>query len=367
MTLPKPIAGVVLFVMIAVSAAFVATSAQAQSVRPPSNAVNQSSPEEIGTSNTLGQKSQIDYWRKLREGVRGKVSIPDKNAGVLVQSEGWEWMLIRNGPLKTYGGFALAIISAVLIFFFLYRGQIKVESGMSGKMILRFGKFARYGHWINAIAFVVLALTGLNMLYGRTVLLPLLGPDGFSTLTALGKYAHNWGAFVFILGTLWIFVVFVRKNFLSKDDFGWVIKAGGLLKKGVHPPSKFFNFGEKIVFWSAILGGIGVIVTGLALLFPFQLEFIPGELAIHKMQFASMWHAIIGLGLIVVIIGHIYIGTIGMEGALGSMTTGYVDRNWAKEHHSLWLEEVDGELDSELNGELDREQGNSEIASEPAE
>lgn len=345
MDLRKLVVGMFLFAMISVSAGSFANFSYAQSsVRPPSNAVNQSTKEtkeEVGNSNTLGSESQSDYWRNLRQGEQGTVSIPDKKSAVLVQSEGWAWMTIRNGPLKTYGGFALAIIVAVLTFFYLYRGQIKVESGMSGQKILRFGKFARYGHWINAIAFVLLALTGLNMLYGRTVLLPLLGPDWFSTITTAGKFVHNWGSFVFILGMVWIFIAFVSKNFFSKDDIGWVAKAGGMFKKGVHPPSKFFNFGEKVVFWSAILGGISVTITGLALLFPYQLDFIPGELAIHKMQFASMWHAIVGLGLIVVIIGHIYIGTIGMEGSLTSMTTGYVDRNWAKEHHSLWLEELE--------------------------
>ncbi|VAV89431.1 Formate dehydrogenase -O, gamma subunit [hydrothermal vent metagenome] len=346
MGLQKLVTALFLFALIIVSAASFTNSAQAQSVRPPSNAVNQPTEEQAGTSNTLGTESQSEYWRKLRYGAQGKVSIPDSKLGVLVQSEGWDWMQVRNGPLKTYGGFALAIIIAMLTFFFLYRGQIKVESGMSGTKILRFGKLARYGHWLNAIAFVLLALTGLNMLYGRTVLLPLIGPDGFSTITIIGKFVHNWGAFAFILGIVWIFVAFVGKNFLSKDDFGWVMKAGGMLKKGVHPPAKFFNFGEKVVFWISILGGIGIIVTGLALLFPYQLEFMPGELAVHKMQFASLWHSIIGLGLTVVIIGHIYIGTIGMEGSLSSMTNGYVDRNWAKEHHSLWLEELDEKASS---------------------
>ncbi len=342
MSLHNSLARLFVCVLIAISIFSYSSIAHSQTVRPPDSAVNQSVEEETtGASNTLGNNSQSDYWRNLRGGVQGTVSIPDKNAGVMVQSEGWEWMLFRNGPLKTYGWYALAAMVGSLVLFFLFRGQIKVESGMSGEKILRFSKMARFGHWLNASAFVVLALTGLNMLYGRDILIPLIGLEGFSTVTVVGKFAHNWGAFAFILGIVWIFLSFVAKNFVSKEDFVWVIKAGGMLKKGVHPPAKFFNFGEKVVFWSAIIGGVGVIVTGLALLFPYQLEFIPGELAVHKMQFASIWHSIIGLGLIVVIIGHIYIGTIGMEGSLSSMTTGYVDRNWAKEHHSLWLEELD--------------------------
>jgi formate dehydrogenase subunit gamma len=262
----------------------------------------------------------------------------------MVQPQGWRWMLFRNGPLQSVSAWAFGTVFVIIVVFYLYRGQIKVDSGASGDKILRFGRFSRYGHWLNATAFVVLAITGLNMLFGKTVLLPVVGPEIFSAVTSFGKFIHNWGAYFFILGTLWIFVAFVAKNFPSKDDFGWVIRGGGMFVKGSHPPSKFFNFGEKLIFWAAILGGLSVIVTGLALLFPFQLTFIPGELPIHKMQFASMWHAIVGVGLIVFIIGHIYIGTIGIEGALKSMTTGYVDRNWAKEHHSLWLEEVDSKM-----------------------
>jgi len=346
--MPK-IKSVLLLFSLAIMLILPSISSQAQSVRPPSNAVNQPIEEEAAPGNTLGSNSQSDYWRNLRGGINGTVSIPDKNAGVMVQSEGWDWMLFRNGPLQKYGGYALAAIVALLLVFFLYRGQIKVESGMSGEKILRFNKFARWGHWINAIAFVALALTGLNMLYGRNIILPIVGPEFFTTITLAGKFIHNWGAFAFILGILWILVAFISKNFFSKEDIGWVIKAGGMLKKGVHPPAKFFNFGEKVVFWSAIIGGIAIIVTGLALLFPYQLEFMPGELPIHKMQFASIWHSIIGLFLIVVIIGHIYIGSIGMEGSLQSMTTGYVDRNWAKEHHSLWLEELDAKSKGSKN------------------
>lgn len=316
------------------------------SVRPPANAVAQSVDERVGTSNTLGTNSQIDYWKSLRGGVSGKVSIPDKKAGVMVQSEGWTWMLFRNGPLKTYGGYGMAFVIAALALFFMFRGTIKIESGLSGDKILRFNRFARWGHWVNAIAFVLLALTGLNMLYGKSVLLPIIGAEAFSSLTMFGKFIHNFGAFAFILGIVWIFVAFVGKNFFSRDDVTWISEAGGLMKKGSHTPTRFFNFGEKMVFWSAIIGGVAIIVTGLALLFPFQLNFFPGELAVHKMQFASMWHGIIGLFLIAVIIGHIYMGTIGIEGAFESMKSGYVDRNWAKEHHSLWLDEVDRSMKS---------------------
>ena len=352
MRLQKLIVGIIL---LALASILPVTSSQAQSVRPPENAVNQPIEEMHGISNTLGADSQSDYWRDLHDGVKGKVSIPDQNAGVMVQSEGWRWMLFRNGPLQSTSAWAFGILFLVIVLFFLFRGRIRVDSGYSGVQILRFGRFARYGHWLNAIAFLALAITGLNMLFGRAILLPLVGPQIFASITSFGKFVHNWGSYFFILGTVWIFVAFVAKNFPSRDDVGWVMKGGGMFKKGLHPPSRFFNFGEKIIFWAAIFGGISIIATGLALLFPFQLNFFPGEFAVHKMQFASMWHGIVGIALILVVIGHIYIGTIGIEGAFGSMTSGYVDRNWAREHHSLWLEEVDAANQS------------GDVSNEPAE
>ncbi len=227
MGLQKLVAAIFLFVLFIVPL----ESPRAQSVRPPGNAVNQNVDEEIGIANTLGSNSQSDYWRSLRGGVQGKVSIPDANAGVLVQSEGWRWMLFRNGPMQTFSALAFAIVIALIAIFYLYRGQIKVESGNSGVKILRFGRFARYGHWLNAIAFIVLAITGINMLFGKTILLPLVGPDIFSAITSSGKYIHNWGAFVFILGAVWIFVAFITKNFLSKTMLVGLLKRAGFSKK----------------------------------------------------------------------------------------------------------------------------------------
>ena len=355
MARPGLLTGIVIWALLVFSQ-IPAAPVAAQSVRPPDGAVNQPVREDVRTGNTLGTDSQSDYWRNLRGGVTGTVSIPDKKSAVMVQSEGWSWMLLRNGPLKSYGAFALGITLAAILFFFLYRGRIRISHGLSGIKILRFGLIARVGHWLNAAAFVILALTGLNMLYGTSVLLPVVGPDIFAGLTSAGKLAHDWSAYAFMLGIVWIFLTFVIRNFPSRDDIGWILKGGGLFsKKDVHLPVRFFNFGEKVVFWSAIIGGAGVCITGLALLFPYQLDFMPGVLAVHKMQFALTWHAIIGLGLIVVIIGHIYIGTLGTEGALDSMTSGYVDRNWAKQHHSLWLEE------------MDEKAGRNRAATEPAE
>ncbi|WP_119461924.1 formate dehydrogenase subunit gamma [Rhodospirillaceae bacterium SYSU D60014] len=306
--------------------------------------------------NTLGGNSDADIWRAIRQGEQGTVSIPNEQAGVLVQSEGENWRSIRNGPLSVYGVWAMLGIIALLALFFALRGRIRIEHGRSGRVVERFNFIERFAHWLTAGSFVVLALTGLNMLYGRYVVLPLLGPEIFSAITLAGKYAHNYLAFAFMAGLVLIFVLWIRDNIPDRTDAKWVAAGGGMFRKGVHPPAKRFNAGQKIVFWLVILGGLSVSLSGIALLFPFEFSMfsktfaffnlfgfdLPANLTpMQEMQLSHIWHGIIGLLLIAVIIAHIYIGTIGMEGAFDAMGSGMVDENWAREHHSLWVDELE--------------------------
>ena len=224
----------------------------------------------------------------------------------------------------------------LLCVFFILRGRIKVEHGLSGKLIERFNTVERFAHWLTATSFVVLAVTGLNVLYGRYALLPLIGPDAFSVITIAGKYLHNYLAFAFMVGVVMMFVMWVGHNIPNRLDLVWLAKAGGLFTKGVHPPAKKFNAGQKLIFWSVILGGASISISGVALLFPFELQMfgktfafinlfgtdLPTQLTVmQEMQLSQLWHGIVGIGLIVVIIAHIYIGSTPWAAAR-SMKTG---------------------------------------------
>lgn len=306
---------------------------------------------------TLGGSSDADVWRAIRRGEAGRVTIPNPGAGVMIQSEGDNWRAIRNGPLALYGGYAMGGMIVFLALFLLIRGRVRIHDGFSGETVRRFGPVERFAHWLSASSFVVMALSGLNMLYGRDVLLPLVGPEAFHVVTDVGKHLHHYLGFAFMAGLALMFVLWVRHNFPTHHDVVWVLKGGGILKEGVHPPSKKFNFGQKVIFWLVILSGVSLSMSGLMLLFPFQFEAFgptfewinwafgttyPTQLtAMQEMQFAQIWHAMLGLGLIVVIIAHIYIGTIGMEGAFDAMGNGEVDLNWAREHHNLWVEDLE--------------------------
>ena len=315
-------------------------------------AIAQQSGEVPGQA--LGINSDADLWRFVRTGNAGSVSMKNELGAVMIQSEGDNWRAVRNGPLSTIGAFGLFIMLFLLTMFYMVRGKIRIEKGPSGKTILRFGSIDRFAHWLMAGSFVVLGLTGLNLLYGRYLVLPIVGPEVFSAITTGGKYAHNYLAFAFMAGLGLSFLLWVRHNIPSKIDLQWLRMGGGILKKGVHPPAKKFNAGQKIIFWVTMVGGLSVSLSGIALMFPFQTTMfadtfaifnavglnLPTDLTpIQEQQYNQIWHGIVSLVLMIIIVAHIYIGSVGMEGAIDAMNTGEVDLNWAKEHHNLWVEE----------------------------
>lgn len=285
--------------------------------------------------NALGNTSDAEFWRQIRRGVQGTVSIPDKKAGVLVQSEGDNWRAARNGPVATYGGWLLLAVVMVLAVFFAFRGRVEIESGFSGRLVQRFKDIEVFTHWLTASSFVVLGLTGLNTLYGKDVLMPMIGQSTFATLTLWGKYAHNFLSIPFVVGVLLMILLWVRHNFWDRHDLNWLIKAGGLLTTDDHPPANKFNFGQKFIFWSVVIGSTVLAVTGFSLMLPF----VFGD--IQNMQLVQVIHAIAAVVMIAIIIGHIYIGSLGMTGAFSAISTGYVDKNWAQQHHSAWEPEDD--------------------------
>jgi formate dehydrogenase subunit gamma len=313
----------------------------------------------------LGIVSDADIWKEVRGGLQGQVSIPNKQSGVLIQSEGDNWRAWRNGPLTVFGAWGLLGILGIVALFFAVRGRIRIDSGTSGRTVERFNMVERVTHWVTASSFIILALTGLNLLYGRHVLLPVLGPDAFALLATGGKYAHNFLSFAFMLGVVMMFVLWVRHNIPDGVDLKWLAKGGGLLIKGVHPPAKKFNAGQKFIFWCVIIGGLSLSLSGLSLLFPFQLPMfaptfevlnavgfdLPTDLTmLEEMQLSQLWHAAIGLVLIVIVFGHIYIGSLGMQGAFDAMGSGQVDENWAREHHSIWMAELKKKTDAKPSG-----------------
>ena len=280
---------------------------------------------------------EADLLGKLKDGatINGRITIPDKNAANLIQPEGREWQTYRRSTLPTVGGVAILGMLLLLVGFYAIRGRIMIDAGPSGEMIERFNSFDRLVHWLTAGSFIILGLSGLNITFGRSLLLPLIGPEAFASLTILGKTVHNYVGFAFMVGVLLTFLVWVKDNIPHPRDINWLMKFGGLFSKHDHPPAARFNAGQKGIFWSVVVGGVLMSISGLHLVFPDQVSSGIGEL-----QFHSMLHGIGAMVMVAIILAHIYIGSVGREGAKEAMTTGEVDLNWAKEHHSLWVEKV---------------------------
>jgi formate dehydrogenase subunit gamma len=349
---------VVLLLTVLFVISYFADAAMAQqrpsSVRPPVEA-GEKAPGGAVPGGAIGNISDSETWRKIRHGGQGRISIRDPQAAVLVQSQGEDFRNFRNKNLSVYGAWGLLGIVVLLALFFLARGRIKIDSGFSGRTVLRFNTLERIAHWLTAGSFVVLGLTGLNMLYGKAVLLPVIGPSAFAALTMAGKYAHNFLGFAFMVGILLLIVLWLKDNLPAMHDLRWIAVGGGLFSKGVHPPAKKFNAGQKLIFWVVIITGVSLSVSGLSLMFPYKFALfeptfkflnvfgfsLPVDLTpLQETQLSLLWHSILALVTIVIIIAHIYIGSVGMEGAIGAVTTGEVDENWAREHHSLWLAEL---------------------------
>ena len=317
-----------------------------------------------GQLGTLGGASNSDVYRALRYGSADvTVSSRAPAAGVLIQDGGMWWLQFRAGPLMTYGAYLLGGTLVLLAVFCLLRGRIRIDGEKTGQTILRFSTFERFGHWLFAGSFLLLGISGLISLFGRTVLIPAFGHDVFSVLAIASKWVHNNVAWAFMIGLVLIIVNWAMHNIPNRHDLVWLAKGGGLFSKGVHPPARKFNAGQKLIFWGCVVLGVSISASGLSLLFPFELPMfaktfvilndigVPGWLGMapfaetlaphEEMQYAQLWHAIIAFVFMAMIMAHIYLGSIGMEGAFDAMGTGEVELQWAREHHGLWVEEVE--------------------------
>jgi len=273
-------------------------------------------------------------WGEVRSGQANSTTVQGREAGVLVQSSGNTWRQIRNGPITVYGGWLVVLVALAIAAFYLVRGPIKTHDKPTGNLVYRFSVVERWAHWTMAISFCLLAVTGLIMLFGKYVVLPVIGYTLFAWLSLIGKNVHNFVGPIFMASIAVFFVIFVKDNWPSKNDLAWITSAGGLLS-GKHVPSGRFNAGEKSWFWFGVVFlGIVSSASGLVLLFP---NF---EQLRETMQQAHVVHSISGVLFMTLSLGHIYVGTIGIEGSYQAMRTGYVDESWAKEHHELWYEEA---------------------------
>ncbi|MEQ8393555.1 formate dehydrogenase subunit gamma [Thalassobaculum sp.] len=286
-------------------------------------------------------RAVVNDWLSNRDGeskmlrepqnVSGRSSLPGPAKETFVQPQGRQWRSARNGPIAFGGAFYLIGVAAILAVFLSVRGRVPIKEGLSGQTVSRFSAFERANHWLTAGSFIVLALTGLVILFGKDVIRPWLGPDLFGDLAEGSAWLHMALVAPLAVGVAVMIASWSWQNLPTALDWKWLKQGGGFMRDNApNPPADRFNAGQKLIFWAVILGSIVLIGTGLAMMFPFLWAGYDG------MQLAQSTHAIAALIMIGIIFGHIYIGTIGMVGAFDAIWSGNVDRNWAKEHHSIW-------------------------------
>ena len=289
-------------------------------------------------------------WRQVGAGVTGTSSLPKSEApeaGNLIQpfvqypgsrltNAGEAWRQVRNNWIIPYGGSLLLIVALAIAIFYFAKGTIKTHGADTGRKIERFTPFERAAHWSNAIAFCILAISGVVMAFGQFFILPVIGKSLFGWLTYALKTMHNFAGPLFAVSLVIVFFTFLRDNWPQKGDLAWLAKGGGLIS-GAEPASNRFNAGEKLVFWGGVFSlGIVVVSSGFVLD-----KLLPGLVYERStMQIAHMVHAVATVLMVAMFLGHIYIGTLGMQGAYKAMATGYVDEAWAKEHHEYWYDDI---------------------------
>jgi formate dehydrogenase subunit gamma len=295
---------------------------------------------------TQGDSAQVDrqqtqplnnapVWRDVRSGQVHITQVRGVDTGVLIQPAGETWRALREGPITLYGGILLIAVAVLLGLFYALRGPIRVHGPVTGRMILRFTPWDRIIHWSVAITWLILALSGLLMLFGKHVLLPIVGYTLFSWLAVLAKNLHNFVGPLFLVSAVTMFFSYVSRNIPQAYDLKWWANIGRFMR-GEHVPSGFFNGGEKLIFWLGLfLFSLIVGISGLILNFP---NF---DQARSIMQGAHLFHSITAILFMALMMGHIYLGTVGVEGAYHGMRyEGLVDEAWAKEHHEYWYDDV---------------------------
>lgn len=199
--------------------------------------------------------------------------------------------------------------------------------------VLRYSLAERVVHWLAAVSYLYLLLTGLAFF------LPVLWwITGFFGGGPTVRYWHPIAGLCFVATVLWMFGAWRRDMRITAGDREWQKSVLHYIRnEDEHlPPVGRFNTGQKQFFWIMFYAGLGLLGSGLVLWFtdalPWSLRWLRyGAILVHVTAFLAT-----AAGFIV----HIYMGTAVVTGGFSSVIRGEVSRTWAKAHHRLWLEEV---------------------------
>jgi len=314
-------------------------------------AVPEPQPTDTNSQRARSQPlNNAPFWRGVHESGRAPGTVNNLQVGergMLIQpitsypgtrstTAGEAWRQFRNWWVIPYGGALIFIVILAIALYYWAKGPIGGHEPDTGRVIERFTYFERAAHWSNAIAFCILAISGLVLAFGKFLLLPIVGGVLFGWLSWLLKTMHNFVGPLFAVSLIIVFLTFLHSEWPTRADFEWLRRGGGMFGGG-EPPSHRFNAGEKLIFWGGVVAlGAIVVISGFVLD-----KVVPGlDPTRSDMQLAHIVHAVSAVLIIAMFLGHFYMGTIGMSGAYQAMKTGYVDEGWAREHHRLWYDDI---------------------------
>ncbi len=289
----------------------------------------------------------VGLWRDARTAVVGTTQVSGVDAGVLIHSGGQDWRSFRADLLVPKSGWILTAVCLLLAVYGLVHGTIRIPGGRTGRTIERNSLNQRIAHWFMAVLFIFLMVTGLVLLYGRELLLDLVGATGLGLIASASKAGHNLFGPLFGFALVWVFALYVRKNLYQRGDIDWLSKGGGFF--GGHLSCGEFNAGEKLLFWLTMIFGLAIVGSGLILSFP---NFGQDRVLMEQ---SHVVHSLVAVAFIAMIIGHVFLATQGVEGTFEAISTGKVDENWGRAHHDLWYAEVVGDQRAPQTPPVDRE------------
>ena len=274
---------------------------------------------------------ESELWRQARQSREGVSAVRGPGANVFMIDSGETFRQVRMGPVSTFLPLFLGFMALAMLGLHLYTGGGEKPGNPSGKRLPAWSLFDRILHWYVAVLFLMLAITGLSLLFGRAVLIPLLGPEGFAAWARASKFLHDWGGVLFVAGIAVMSVAWLHHNKPTMVDVRWLLKGGAF---GKHLPAGRYNGGQKIWFLVNVLAGVVVCVTGILLLLPNIFE--NREL----FQISLIIHAVVAIVWLGISFAHIYMATIGAPGSVDITTKGHVSSEWAQLHRPLWYDEI---------------------------
>jgi formate dehydrogenase subunit gamma len=212
--------------------------------------------------------------------------------------------------------------------------QTELKDVRGNSLIVRYTPNERTNHWITAITFVLLALSGLAMFHPAMSWLYAIFGGGQWT-----RILHPFVGCVMFVSFLILALRFWHHNYLDQADIQWMRQIDDVLNNREEklPAIGKYNAGQKLLFFTMVVCLVLLLASGIVIWRRYFSIYFPIEI----IRLAALVHAAAAFVLIVGIVVHIY-AALWVKGSIGAMTRGTVTYGWARKHHPNWFKEIIG-------------------------